>query len=76
MHPLVTSFENLKDAEIESKIGDLTKKYFIASNPGVKAQIHAVLDEYNQELSRRRQLAWDKMMTNRDKGLDKLIKVN
>ena len=76
MHPLVSGFDNMKDAEIESKIGELTKKYFMAVNPGLKAQIAVVLEDYNQEMSRRRQLAWNKMMENRDKGLDKLIKVN
>lgn len=76
MHPLVESFDGVKDSEIESKIGDLTKKYFMTSNPGVKSQIANVLDSYNEEMSKRRQAALKKMMDNRDKSLDKLINVS
>jgi hypothetical protein len=45
-------------------------------NPGVQAQISAVLDSYKEELSNRRRAEYEKMMNNRDKGLDKLINVN
>jgi hypothetical protein len=76
MHPLVESFDGVKDSEIESKISDLTKKYFMTSNPGVKSQIANVLDSYNEEMSKRRQAALKKMMDNRDKSLDKLINVS
>ena len=76
MHPLVDSLQGLKDAEIESKINELTRKYFMSQNPGVQMQIAAVLDTYKEELSSRRQAEWQKMMDSRDKNLDKLIKVN
>ena len=76
MHPLTGSFENLKDSELEEKIGDLTRKYFMVPNPEVKQQISALLEDYRLEWSNRRQAALEKMMNNRDKGLDKLIKVN
>ena len=75
MHPLVDTFSNLKDSEIETKINDLTKKYFMTYNPGVQAQISAVLDSYKEELSNRRQAEWQKMMDSRNKDLDKLINV-
>jgi hypothetical protein len=44
-------------------------------NPGVQAQISAVLDSYKEELSNRRQAEWQKMMDSRNKDLDKLINV-
>jgi len=76
MHPLLGNIGALKDAELESKINDLSKKYFMTSNPGVKAQIASALHDYRSELSNRNQAALRKMMDNRDKGLDKLINVN
>lgn len=74
MHPLAGSLESLKDSEIEEKINDLGKKYFMTSNSGVKAQIANLLETYKQELGKRRRAALDKMMS--DKSLDKLVKVN
>jgi hypothetical protein len=75
MHPLVTNLNELKDSEIETKIGDLTKKYFMSSNPQLRAQISAVLDSYKEEMSKRRAEALKKLMDTRDKSLDKLINV-
>jgi hypothetical protein len=76
MHPLAGDFSNLKDSEIESKITDLTKKYFMTTNTAVKTQIASLLEDYKQEIGKRRKLQLDKLMSNRDKTLDNLIKVN
>ena len=76
MHPLVDNLSYLKDAELENKINDLTRKYFQTYNFSVQAQIIAVLDTYKEELNKRRMVEYEKMMNTRDKGLDKLIKVN
>jgi len=75
MHPLLGNLDSLKDNELEQKIFDLSKKYFMTNNTGVKAQIAAVLDSYKEELSKRQKEAWEKMMANRNKDLDKLINV-
>ena len=74
MHPLVNDFKELKDSEIEGKIIDLTKKYFMTSNVAVQNQIKMVLDSYTNEIRNRREAALKKVME--DKGLDNLIKVN
>ena len=76
MHPLAGDFAGMKDSELESKITDLTNKYFMTANTGVKRQIAALLDTYKEELGRRQAAAWEKMMANRDKSLDKLVKVS
>lgn len=76
MHPLIGSLRDFKDAEIQSKIADLTKKYYMTSNPSVRAQMVAVLEDLNAEQRRRDAEAYEKMMAGRDKGLDKLIKVS
>jgi hypothetical protein len=76
MHPLAGDFEKLKDSEIESKIQDLSRKYFMTYNSDVQQQISMILNDYNQELSKRRQAALEKMMKTADKSIDNLIKVN
>jgi hypothetical protein len=76
MHPLADDMSSLKDGELESKISDLTKKYFMTNNTGIKAQISTLLENYRNELSTRRSAEWKKMIENRDKGLDKLINVS
>lgn len=76
MHPLTGDFEKLKDSEIESKIQDLSRKYFMTHNSDVQQQISMILNDYNQELSKRRQAALEKMMKTADKSIDNLIKVN
>lgn len=76
MHPLVTDLNSMKDPELESKINDLTRKYFMTYNPGIQSQIVSVLDSYKEELDKRRRADYEKMMNTRDKGLDKLINVS
>lgn len=76
MHPLVEDLSALKDAEVENKIQELTKKYFMTHNVGVQMQISAVLDQYREEQSARRRREMERMMSNRDKGLDKLINIS
>ena len=40
------------------------------------SEIVMMLDSFKEELGRRRQASLNKMMENRDKSLDKLVKVN
>jgi hypothetical protein len=75
MHPLISNLENLKDSEIDSKINDLTKKYFQSVNPDLRHQVSLALDTYKNEQSRRQRAEWQKMVDNRDKNLDKLINI-
>ena len=76
IHPLAEDFSKLKDLEIESKIQDLSKKYWQAHNPVVKQQIALFIDLYKTELKTRRAQQWEQQYQNRDKDLDNLIKVN
>jgi hypothetical protein len=76
MHPLVEDLAALKDAEIENKINDLTRKYFQTHNFDLQQQISLMLDTYKEEMGNRRRAEYEKMMNNRDKGLDKLINIS
>jgi hypothetical protein len=75
MHPLAEDFSQLKDAEIEARVTELSKKYWQSSNPSVQGQISLFLELYNEELRSRRAKLWQQQYQNRDKGLDKLINV-
>ena len=75
MHPLAEDFSQLKDAEIETRVSELSKKYWQSSNPSIQNQISLFLDLYNEELRSRRAKMWQQQYQNRDKGLDKLITV-
>lgn len=76
MHPLVNNLTEIKDSDLELRINDLTKKYFMSHNPQIQQQIVLVLDTYKEELQRRRQEEWEKIAESRNKDLDKLINVN
>lgn len=76
MHPLVHDLEKLKDSEVETKISELTRKYFSTSNFELQRQITMVLDTYREELARRQRIAYENMMKGRNKDLDKLINVS
>ena len=76
MHPLVNDFSHLKDSEVENKIGELTRKYFMTHNVEIRNQIVMLLETYKEEAGNRRRAALEKMMENRDKSLDKLINVS
>ena len=76
MHPLVGNLSVVKDVELENNINELTRKYFMARDTNVQQQIAMVLDTYKSELSERRRREYEKMMSTRDKGLDKLINVS
>lgn len=76
IHPLAEDFSKLKDAEVETRIQDLSKKYFQTQNPAVKQQIAIFLDIYRVELSVRRTKSLEQLHQKRDKNLDNLIQVN
>jgi hypothetical protein len=76
MHPLIGDLSVLKDADIENKIQDLTRKYFMSNNFDLQQQIGMVLSAYKEELANRQRQAYEKMMQTRNKDLDKLINVS
>jgi len=76
MHPLVEDLSSLKDNEIESKILDLSKKYWMSRNPDLQFQIKLLLDQYNEELRLRRSKLLQQQNETRNQELDKLIKIN
>lgn len=74
MHPLIGNLESLKDSDVQNKINELTKKYFLTANIQLRSQIATILDVYREELSMRRSRELQKGLEDRNKDLDSLIK--
>jgi hypothetical protein len=75
-NPLAEDLSTLKDTEIENKIQDLSRKYFLSNNHTVQHQITVFLDMYKAELATRRARTWQEQYQKRDTDLDSLINVN
>jgi hypothetical protein len=76
-NPLVDSFDQLTDAEVENKMLDLQRKYFMTHNPQVQEQISAILDMYREESRARRAKQYlQQTQQNGKSGLDSLINIS
>ena len=76
-NPLVDSFDQLTDAEVENKMLDLQRKYFMTHNPQVQEQISAILDMYREESRARRAKQYlQQTQQNGETGLDSLINIS
>ena len=78
-NPLMPDVSKIKDADLEAKIQDLTKKYYIAARMGHSAvceQIVSALTMYKEELYKRQTAAIQKTIKKQDRDFDDLINVN
>ena len=74
-NPLVNSFDDLSDIELEKKILELNKKFWMTQNPQVKEQITAILDMYKAEMEGRRKKTKINSQDS-DNSLDNLINIS
>jgi len=76
-NPLLDNFDDLSDEEIELKISELSRKYYISRNPQVQQQISVILEMFKQELnSRIAKNRQKEQEQNGENGLDNLINVS
>lgn len=73
--PLTMDLHEFTDSQLEEKISDLQRKYFMTQNPQLRTQIANILDFYKEEVSVRRTAA-QKKLEEKQNNLDSLIKVN
>ena len=78
MHPLLPDITDLSDQELETKINELTKKYFQALRfaPGAANQIVLILEGYKWEQQRRAIEKQKKIVEAQNSSFDDLIKVD
>ena len=75
-HPLEEDLSKFKDSEIEERIIDLNRKYFVAARlgkPELLTQISTFVTIYKDELSKRYR---ERTQTELNGDLDQLINVN
>ena len=75
-HPLQQDLSNLSDSEIESKLQELSRKYFAAQrmvSADLLTQVSTFVNIYRNELSRR---YMTKNKGDLDRDLDQLINVD
>jgi inorganic pyrophosphatase/exopolyphosphatase len=76
MHPLV-DVTSLTDKELDERIQDLSKKYFMPMSGDLKVQVANLIHLYRNELSERRNRVYETQIEkNKDKGLDNLVNIN
>jgi hypothetical protein len=78
-NPLLTDISHLTAPDMETKISELTKKYFIAARTGnsyLCEQILVVIESYKQELAAKNAAANKVATRNGDQNFDDLINVN
>jgi hypothetical protein len=76
MHPLVNDLSDVSTSELQQKIINLQKKYFVSHNSDVQNQIVLLIDTYNLELEQRQRSKSKKETTNDNNDLDKLINIS
>jgi ribosomal protein L29 len=73
--PVYMDLKQLTDHQLEEKISDLQRKYFMTRNIELRTQISNFLDFYKTEMSSRRYEA-QKKLEQKQNNLDSLIKVS
>ena len=77
INPLVDSFANLTDTQIDNKIQELSRNYWASRNPDLQYQIGTILEMFKEEARARRARAFMRHNDNNDEnGLDNLINVS
>ena len=78
INPLIDSLDHFTLQELEDKIAELQRKYFISRNPQVQVQIVNILDIYKLELQDRRikELHRQQNQDNDENSLDNLINIS
>jgi len=76
MHPLV-DVSSLTDKELDERIQNLSKKYFMPMSGDLKIQVANLIHLYKNEVNERRNKVYEtQIKNNKDKGLDNLVNVN
>lgn len=73
LHPLEDNLDKYTTPQIEEKLQELSKKFYMTRNPDVKVQMSTLIEMYRIELRSRYA---KEMAKNQDKDLDNLINVS
>jgi hypothetical protein len=73
---LVNNVSDLTDSEVEDKIIELGRKYWMTQNTDLRVQISTVLEMFKEELLVRRAKSMQRSQENGDNSLDNLINIS
>jgi hypothetical protein len=73
LHPIEDNLDKYTTPQIEEKLQDLSKKFFMTRNPQVQSQMSTLIDMYRMELKSR---YIKEMAKDQDKDLDNLINIS
>jgi|TARA_B110000093_G_C12935047_1_gene395343 hypothetical protein len=78
INPLIDNLDGFTLQELDQKVSDLQRKYFMTPNPQVQAQIANVLDIYRLEQQDRRvkEMMRQQNDENGENSLDNLINIS
>ena len=76
MHPMVGNLKEFTDTQLEERVAQLNRVYFIATNEDVRRQIILLLDDIKLELESRYTAQKIKMQQDDDNDLDGLINIS
>jgi len=78
LNPLVDSLADFTVSQLEDKVVELQRKYFMTHNPQVQAQISTILYIYKEEVQTRRAIEYNRQKEQENGGndLDSLINVS
>jgi hypothetical protein len=78
INPLIDNLDGFTLQELDQKVSDLQRKYFMTPNPQVQAQIANVLDIYRLEQQDRKvkEMMRQQNDENGENSLDKLINIS
>ena len=71
-NPLLESITDMNDDQLQARIRDVTRKYYLTNNDNIKQQLRIILDQFVNEQTRRITESKDGSETN----FDDLISVN
>lgn len=78
-NPLLPNLKDIKDTDLDNKISELTRKYFIAARSGqgsLAQQVLITLESYKDEQRIRQIASQQALQQKQNKDLDDLIKVD
>jgi hypothetical protein len=78
-NPLLENPAKMKNEDLEKRISDLTKKYFIAANFGhgnICGQIAATIEFYKEEQRKRFSESNQKIIKNQNQNLEDYINID
>ena len=77
-NPLATDFHELSDKELEERLGELNRKYFMTQNPQVQSQMAVLIEQMREEVKTRtaRAKVQQENQDQDNKGLDNLINIS